>query len=136
MTLGICEGRQSASAVRLQFRSRDIGLRHNGRVDLLAVDAIRNRKGRRQSHGGVADQDSIDRRGRYLLTATIDQFLDSTGRKHGECPRPMPRRRRRQHVDISGDTLADVTGRGLERARFLLPKTLFRQQGLQLSGVA
>jgi len=43
---------------------------------LFAVNGIRNCKGRRLGDGGVAEQDGVDLRGRYFLTATIDQFLD------------------------------------------------------------
>src|SRR5437899_4621428 len=78
--LGNLEVRQSASAVCLQFRSCDIGSEHDGGLDLLAVDAIRDSKGRRLRDGGVAEQDSVDLRGRYFLTTTIDQFLDPTGK--------------------------------------------------------
>ncbi len=67
--------------VVLQFRSRHIGPRHNGGLDLLTVDGIRNPKGRRKPDGGVAEQDGVDLRGRDLLTAAIDQFLDATGHR-------------------------------------------------------
>src|SRR5437899_6668029 len=77
--LGNLEVRQSAPAVGLQFRSCDIGSGHDGGFDLLAVDAIRDSKGRRLRDGGVAEQDGVDLCGRYFLTTTIDQFLDPTG---------------------------------------------------------
>jgi len=56
------------------------GLGHDGGLDSLRrkwdPELQRTPPRRRR----VAEQDGVDLRGRYFLTATIDQFLDPTGK--------------------------------------------------------
>src|SRR4030095_10946343 len=76
---GDLESGKPALEVVLQFRSRHIGPRHDGGLDLLTVDGIRNPERGRHGDRRMAEQHIVDLYGRDLLTAAIDQFLDATG---------------------------------------------------------